>query len=91
MGAAVAIGCAVPRAQGVHSLLWPKVDGFITRSRNMPGYRTTGVEIGYTYVTGGRSYTGDRFRFQFVLSARKMVGRYVQLSWDDTGSASLSE
>ena len=78
MGAAVTIGCAVPLAQGVRSLSWPKVDGFITHSRNMPGYRTMGVDIGYTYATGGKSYTGDRFRFQFVLSARKMIGRDVQ-------------
>jgi uncharacterized protein DUF3592 len=78
LGAAVTAGCAVPLAQGVLSLSWPKVDGIITYSRDKPGHRVIGVDIGYRYVTGGETYTGDRFRFQFVLTARKMVSRDVR-------------
>ena len=78
-GAAVTVGCAVPLAQGLISLSWPKVDGVITRSRDMPGYRAIGVDIGYRYSTGGNTYTGGRFRFQFVLTARKMWGRDVRM------------
>lgn len=78
MGAAVTVGCAVPLAQGVLSLSWPKVDGVITHSREMAGYRAIGVDIGYRYATGGETYTGDRFRFQFVLTACKMWSRDVR-------------
>jgi hypothetical protein len=78
MGAAVTAGCAVPLAQGALSLSWPKVDGVITHSRDMPGYRAIGVDIGYRYSKDGTTYTGDRFRFQFVLTARHMWGRDVR-------------
>ena len=78
MGAAVTVGCAVPLAQGVLSLSWPKVDGVITHSRDMAGYRAIGVDIGYRYATGDQTYTGDRFRFQFVLTARHMLSRDVR-------------
>jgi hypothetical protein len=78
LGAAVTVGCAVPLMQGLLSLSWPKVDGVITHSRDMPGHRAIGVDIGYRYATGGATYTGNRFRFQFVLTARNMWGRDVQ-------------
>jgi hypothetical protein len=80
LGAAVTVGSAVPLARGVLSLSWSKVDGVITHSRDMPGHRVIGVDIGYRYATGGETYTGDRFRFQFVLTARRMRGRDVQSS-----------
>ena len=48
---AVTVGCAVPLSHGVLSLSWPKVDGVITHSRDMPDYRVIGVEIGYRYAT----------------------------------------
>lgn len=78
LGTAVTVGCAIPLAQGVISLSWPKVDGVITYSRAIPGHRAIGVDIGYRFTTGGQTYTGDRFRFQFLLTARKMRGRDVQ-------------
>jgi Protein of unknown function (DUF3592) len=78
MGAAVTVGCAVPLAQGVLSLSWPNVDGVITHSRDMAGYRALGVDIGYRYAAGGQTYTGARFRFQFVLTARHMWSRDVR-------------
>ena len=78
MGAAVTVGCAVPLARGVLSLFWPRVDGVITYSGNMSGNRAIGVDISYRYATGGEMHTSDRFRFQFVLTARKMRGRDVQ-------------
>ena len=78
LGAAVTAGCAVPLAQGTLSLAWPKVDGVITHSRDREGHRVVGVDIGYRYAAGGETYTGDRFRFQFVLTARNMWGRDVR-------------
>ena len=78
LGAAVTAGCAVPLAEGVFSLSWPKADGVITQSRNMPGYRAIGVDIGYRYATSGQTYSGGRFRFQFALTARHMRSRDVQ-------------
>jgi len=64
--------------QGVLSLSWPKADGVITQSRNMPVYRSIGVDIGYRYATGGQTYSGGRFRFQFALTERHMRSRDVQ-------------
>jgi hypothetical protein len=78
LGAAVTVGCAVPLAQGVLSLSWPRVDGVITHSREMKGDRAIGVDIGYRYATRGQTYTGGRFRFQFVLTARRMWSRDVR-------------
>jgi hypothetical protein len=78
LGAGVIVGCAVPLVRGVLSLSWPKVDGVITHSREMKGDRAIGVDIGYRYATAGEAYTGARFRFQFVLTARRMRSRDVQ-------------
>ena len=78
LGAAVTLGCAVPLAQGIASLSWPRVEGVITNSRDKPGYRVMGVDIGYRYTTAGETYAGDRFRFQFALTARRMPGRDVR-------------
>ena len=77
-GAAVTAGCAVPLVQGLLSLSWPRVDGVISHSRDMPGYRAIGIEIGYRYTVDGATHTGNRFRFQFVLTARHMWGRDVR-------------
>src|SRR4051794_8982018 len=78
LGAAIAVGCAIPLAQGLLSLSWPKVDGVITHSRDLPGFRAIGVDIGYSYAAGGKTYNGNRFRFQFVVSASQMESREVQ-------------
>src|SRR4051812_47966998 len=78
LGGAIAVGCAIPLAQGFLSFSWPKVDGVITHSRDLPGYRAIGVDIGYSYAARGKTYKGNRFRFQFVISASKMESREVQ-------------
>ena len=78
LGGAIAVGCAIPLAEGFLSFSWPKVDGVITHSRDLPGYRTIGVDLGYSYAAGGKTYNGNRFRFQFVISASKMESREVQ-------------
>src|SRR4051794_17996861 len=78
LGGAIAVGCAIPLAQGFLSLSWPKVDGVITQSRDLPGYRNIGVDIGYSYAAGGETYNGNRFRFQFVITASRMESREVQ-------------
>jgi hypothetical protein len=78
IGAAITAGAAVPLARGALSLSWPKVDGVITHSRDLPGIRVMGVDIGYRYAVDGEQHTGDRFRFQFVLTAREMRGRDIQ-------------
>jgi hypothetical protein len=78
MGAAMVIGCSVPMVEGVFSLSWPLVDGVITHSRDLPGRRAIGVDIGYRYAVGGRTYTGGRFRFQFWLTSSSMDSRDVQ-------------
>jgi Protein of unknown function (DUF3592) len=78
MGASVIVACGVPLAQGVFSLSWPKVEGVITHSRDRAGYRVIGVDLGYRYSTHGETYTGNRFRFQFVLTARHMRSRDVR-------------
>ena len=49
-----------------------------THSRDKAGRRVIGVDIGYRYATGGHTYTGDRFRFQFVLTASRMSSRDVR-------------
>src|SRR3954470_12100791 len=84
LGAAIAVGCAIPLAQGLLSLSWPKVDGVITHSRDLPGYRAIGVDIGYSYAAGGQTYNCNRFRFYVLFTACKMeilgfqpiLGRY---------------
>jgi hypothetical protein len=76
--AALSLAAAVPLAQGLLSLSWPKVDGVVTHSRDLPGRRVMGVDIGYDYSIGGQPHSGNRFRFQFWLSATSMNGRDLQ-------------
>jgi len=78
LGIAVAAGCAVQFCRGAVGLSWPKVDGIVTSSRQLPGYRSIGVDIGYRYTVGDKTYTGSRYRYQFPLTARHMRGRDVQ-------------
>ena len=78
LGVAFAAGSAIPLAQGVISLGWSKVHGEITHSAEKPGYRTIGVDVRYRYAAGGRTYTGDRYRFQFVLLRDQMESRDVE-------------
>lgn len=78
IGALIAVGCTVPLVQGSLSLSWPEVDGVITRSRDLPGRRAIGVDIGYRYAADGKTYDGNRFRFQFVITASSMQSRDVQ-------------
>jgi hypothetical protein len=76
--AALTLAAGVPLIRGVLSLTWPKVDGVVTHSRDLPGRRVMGVDIGYRYTVGGQPQTGDRFRFQFWISATSMAGRELQ-------------
>jgi hypothetical protein len=78
LGVAVILGTAVPMAQGALSIFWPKVGGVITHSGDLPGRHVTGVDIGYRYAVGGTTYSGNRYRFQFVLSRWNMESRDVQ-------------
>jgi hypothetical protein len=72
-------GSALPLARGFLSLAWPKVNGVVTHSRNAPGSRTIGVDIGYRYTADGRSYEGDRYRFQALTTGVRMRGRDVDM------------
>src|SRR4051794_4710712 len=89
LGGAIAVGCAIPLAQGVLSFLWPKVDGVITHSRDLPGYRNIGVDIGYSYATGGETYNGNRFRFSLSSAPAGWKAARCSPSSDDTALASL--
>ena len=76
--AALTLAAGLPLIRGVLSLTWPKVDGIVTHSRDLPGRRVMGVDIGYRYTAGGQPQTGDRFRFQFWVSATSMTSRDLQ-------------
>lgn len=76
--AALTVASGVPLIQGVLSLSWPKVDGVVTHSDFLPGRRVMGIELGYRYTAGGQPETGNRFRFQFWISATSMPGRDLQ-------------
>jgi hypothetical protein len=79
VGLGFAVGSAVPLARGIISLGWPKAAGVITFIEEKPGYRTNGIKVKYLYASGGRTYTGDRYRFQFVLVQEHMQSRDVAL------------
>jgi hypothetical protein len=71
---------AVPLARGVHSLAWTQAEGVIVYSRDKPGFRITGVDVQYRYEAGGRTHTGDRYRFQSLLVRGHMRSRDVRLA-----------
>ena len=74
-GAAVAVS-AIPVAHGVRSLAWPRVDAVITHSRETVRNRRMTPDIGYRYTLGGRSHTGNRYRYQSLIA--RVRGRDVQ-------------
>jgi hypothetical protein len=76
--AALTVSAGLPLIQGALSLSWPKVDGVVTHSDSLPGLRVMGVDIGYRYTAGGQPQTGNRFRFQFWVTATSMAGRELQ-------------
>jgi hypothetical protein len=78
LGLIVTAGSAFPLVRGVMSLAWPVADGFILFSRDTPGTRTIGVDVRYRYASGGRTYEGDRYRFQSILVSGHMTSRDVQ-------------
>ncbi len=78
IGAAVTVGCAIPLAHGVLSLSWPKVDGVITHSGNMPGRRAIGVDDRVSLRNRRSNLFRQRFQFQFALTSRRMRSRDVQ-------------
>jgi hypothetical protein len=79
-GIAVTVACVIPLVQGVYSLSWPTADAVVVHSRWKPGHRVSGVDIGYRYTIGDRTYTGDRHRFGFVFVRNRMRGRDVYLT-----------
>jgi hypothetical protein len=79
LGLATTVGTAIPLLQGAYSLGWPKLDGVITSSREKPGHRVIGVDIRYQYTAAGQTFTGDRYRFAFILVRDRMRSRDVHL------------
>jgi len=80
IGLGFAVGSAVPLVRGVNSLAWLKADGVITYMDYKPGPRVIGIDVKYRYSTSGRTYTGDRYRFQFFLLSDQMDGRDAELT-----------
>jgi hypothetical protein len=76
--AALTATSGLPLIQGVLSLSWPKVDGVVTYSDFLPSRRVMGVDLKYRYTAGGQPQTGNRFRFQFWISATSLAGRELQ-------------
>jgi hypothetical protein len=80
LGIGITAGCVIPLVQGVNSLAWTKTDAVITYIGEKPGSRIIGIDVKYRYAAAGRTFTGDRYRFQFFLTANRMRSRDVQLA-----------
>ena len=71
---------AVPLARGVGSQSWPKASGVVTHSRERARHRTLEVDIGYRYEVGGRTYVGNRYRFQSWFVGVHAISRDVEMT-----------
>ena len=78
LGLGLTVGSVIPLVHGVNSLAWSKADGVITYIGDKPGRRIIGIDVKYRYTAAGRTFTGDRYRFQFFLNGDHMQSRDVQ-------------
>jgi len=62
---------------GFRSLAWTTTDGVVTYSGRERMARRSVADIRYKFSYAGREYSGDTYRFHFILNRERMRGRGV--------------